>query len=79
MNIKIKQACFRYSVCGLNERFPSMKLQQTESNTEGDSETLLCEQASQDPYVAMTATVDPSLLPLQCSLLLACGHGLGMF
>lgn len=76
MNIKTEQARFRCSVRRLNERFPTTKLKQTQSNTEGGGETLLCEVASLDLYAAMTATVDPSLLPL---LARGLTHGSGMF
>ena len=75
MNITIEQASFRCSVCGLNERFPTTTLKQTQSNTEGDGETLLCEVASQDLCVAMTATVDPLASTSQCLLLT---HGSGV-
>lgn len=71
MNIKIEKACFRCFVCRLNERFPTTKLKQTHGNSEGDGETLLCEVASKDLYVAMTATVDPSLTHL--TVLIAIG------
>lgn len=45
-NIKTEQARFRCSVRRLNERFPTTKLKRTQSDTEGDGETLLCEATS---------------------------------
>lgn len=46
-----------------SERFPTTGLKQTQSNTEGDGETLLCDVACQGLYVVMTATVKDHSLP----------------
>lgn len=59
MNMKTEQAAFRCSVRRLNERFPSVELRQTRSNSEEPDG----EAASRGLYAAVSAAVDPSLLP----------------
>lgn len=81
MNIKIEQACFRCSVCRPNERFPTTKLKQAQSNTEGECETLLCGAGKSGPARCDDGYSRPLASASQRSLLLACGltHWRGKF